>query len=363
MSAAEAADAIERGVLSVYSDATTIKIPMADGGEGTVDALVASTNGRIVEKEATNPLGVPIKGKYGILGDEKTAVIEMASVSGLPLVPENKRNPLNTTTYGTGELIADALNAGCRNLIIGIGGSATNDCGTGMAQALGIKFLRPNGTEITQPMCGGLLTEIEKIDTTQIHPAVTESFITVACDVDNPLLGQKGCAHVYAPQKGATPEIVEKLENDMQKFADVLENETGRNVRNYPGAGAAGGLGAGLMAFLKAELKPGIELVLKASDFAHRIKGADLILTGEGKLDYQTAYGKTISGICSVAKKQGIPVIAFAGTIEPAPNLYDMGLKSYFSICDGPKSLEQAMKDAPVLLENITERVMRILSI
>ena len=240
MSATEAADAIERGVLSVFSNATTIKIPMADGGEGTVDALVASTNGRIIEKKATDPLGFPVNGKYGILGDEKTAVIEMASVSGLPLVPENKRNPLNTTTYGTGELIADALNAGCRNLIIGIGGSATNDCGTGMAQALGIKFLPPNGTEITQPMCGGLLTEIEKIDTTQIHPAVTESFITVACDVDNPLLGQKGCAHVYAPQKGATPEIVEKLENDMQKFADVLENETGRNVRNYPGAGAAG---------------------------------------------------------------------------------------------------------------------------
>jgi len=360
MTAAEAAAAIERGVLATLPNADTVKIPMADGGEGTVSALVASTNGRIAEKVAIDPLGKQIKGHYGILRDDKTAVIEMAAVSGLPLVPENQRNPLRTTTYGTGELIKDALDAGCREFIIGIGGSATNDCGTGMAQALGVKFLRADGSEITEHMCGGLLTQVAVVDMSKLHPAIKESHITVACDVDNPLFGAKGCAHVYAPQKGATPEIVEQLENAMKQFIEVAEKATGLSVRDYPGAGAAGGLGAGLMAFLGAELKPGIELVLKASDFANRITKADLILTGEGKLDHQTAFGKTIAGICAVAKQQGIPVIAFAGTVESTPNLYEMGLISFFSICNGPVTLDQAMSEGSTLLQNIVERVMSV---
>ncbi|MBD3288306.1 glycerate kinase, partial [candidate division KSB1 bacterium] len=261
MTASEAAVAIQRGVRKVLPDVDIAKIPMADGGEGTVSALVASTKGRFVETTAFDPLGNEITGKYGILGDEKTAVIEMAAVSGLPLVPLEKQNPLNTTTFGTGELIRDALEAGCREFIIGIGGSATNDAGTGMAQALGVKFFRKDGSEITELMRGGLLREVAHIDVSGMHSAIADSHVTVACDVDNPLLGERGCAHVYAPQKGATPEIVKRLDNDMAHFIDIAEDATGSSVRDVPGAGAAGGLGAGLMAFLNAELKPGIELV------------------------------------------------------------------------------------------------------
>ena len=361
MTAAEAATAIEHGVHAVFPECETEKIPMADGGEGTVDALVASTGGRIVEKTASDPLSKPVPGKYGILGDESTAVIEMAAVSGLPLVPEQKRNPLHSTTFGTGELIKDALEAGCRKFIIGIGGSATNDCGTGMAQALGVKFLRSDGTEIREHMRGGLLTEVAQIDLSKIHPAIKQSHITVACDVDNPLLGPHGCAHVYSPQKGATPEIVEQLEAAMQQFIEVVEKTVQRQVRNFPGAGAAGGLGAGLMAFLGAELKPGIELVLNASRFNDRIAGADLILTAEGKLDRQTAFGKTIAGVVAAAKPKHIPVIAFAGSVEDDAALVNMGLKGFFSICSGPMTLDYAMKHGEKLLQDTVVRVLRII--
>lgn len=362
MTAAEATQAIERGIRKVVPDAETVNIPMADGGEGTVAALVQSTNGRFVQKTASGPLGAAVEGTYGILGDNVTAVIEMAAVSGLPLVPQDKQNPLNTTTYGTGELIKDSLEAGCREIIIGIGGSATNDAGTGMAQALGVKFFAQQNAEITEQMRGGLLGAVTRIDISGLHPAIRKSRITVACDVDNPLLGERGCVHVYAPQKGASPDIVTRLETDMRQFIDIAEAATDSRVRDVPGAGAAGGLGAGLMAFLNAELKPGIELVLNASDFANRLKGADLVITGEGKLDYQTAFGKTISGITSTARKHNIPVIAIAGTIEPSSKLYEMGLLSYFSICPGPVSLEQSIANGDKYLEDQVERVMRILT-
>ncbi|MEE4312792.1 MAG: glycerate kinase [candidate division KSB1 bacterium] len=359
MSAAEASDAIEKGILDVLSEVLIEKIPMADGGEGTVDALVASTNGRLIETNATDPLGHPVKGRYGILGDGTTAVIEMASVSGLPLVPEELRDPRNTTTYGTGELIREALDAGCREFVIGIGGSATNDCGTGMAQALGVAFYDADGKEITEFMRGGLLNAVAKIEMGGLHAAVAGSRFTVACDVDNPLLGLNGCAHIYAPQKGATPEIVEYLEKAMSRFIDVAESAAGRSVRNEPGAGAAGGLGAGLMAFLGAALKPGVEIVLDASRFAERIKGAMLIITGEGKLDRQTVFGKTIAGVTSEAKKQHIPVIAFAGKVEDDDALYEMGLKSFFTICDGPMPLAEAMEQGNALLRRAVVRAMR----
>ncbi len=360
MTATEAATAIECGIKKIIGDADIIKIPMADGGEGTVSALVASTKGRFAETTAYDPLGNKRTGIYGILGDEKTAVIEMAAISGLPLVPQDLQNPLHTTTYGTGEMIRDALDAGCREFIIGIGGSATNDAGTGMAQALGVIFFQEDGSEITDLMCGGLLRDVASIDLSGLHPAIIESHITVACDVDNPLLGPRGCAYVYAPQKGATPEIVDKLDNDMAHFINIAEKATGNSVRDVPGAGAAGGLGAGLMAFLNAELKPGIELVLNASDFPNRISGADMIITGEGKLDYQTVFGKTIAGITSAARQKNIPVIALAGTIEPSLKLYEIGLLSYFSICPGPINLADAIQRGPDLLEDLAERVMRL---
>ena len=360
MTAADASDAIEKGIRTVLPESIIEKIPMADGGEGTVDALVASTNGTLVETSAADPLGNPVKGRYGILGDGVTAVIEMASVSGLPLVPDGLRDPRNTTTYGTGELIKEALDAGCREFIIGIGGSATNDCGTGMAQALGIAFYDKDGKEIKGYMRGGLLNAVTKIDASGLHPAVAGSRFTVACDVDNPLLGPNGCAHIYAPQKGATPDIVEYLEEAMSQFIEVAESATGRRVKNVPGAGAAGGLGAGLMAFLGAELKPGVDIVLDASRFAERIKGAELIITGEGKLDRQTAFGKTIAGVTSEAKKQNIPVLAFAGKVEDDNALYEMGLKSFFTICDGPMPLDEAMDQGKELLRRAVIRAIRL---
>ena len=360
LTAQEAAVAIENGVHAVIPDADIEKIPMADGGEGTMEALVASTNGQYVEVEAVDPLGRPMTGRYGILGDGKTAVIAMSAVSGLPLLKKKECNPLYTTTYGTGQLIRNALEAGCRELIVGIGGSATNDCGTGMAQPLGIRFLSKDKTEIHGKMCGNLLGQVAEIDFSNLHVAIQESRIMVACDVKNPLLGENGCARVYSPQKGASPEVVEQLEENMTAFIDIAEQAVNRDVRNVPGAGAAGGLGAGLMLFLGAELSSGIDLVMDVCDFSERSRGAVIILTGEGKIDGQTAFGKTIVGIAIRAKAQKIPVIAFAGSVEKADNLYGLGVTSLFSICEGPMSIDQAIADAPMLLRNKVEQVMRV---
>lgn len=360
LSAVEVSEALAKGVLKAAPKAEICYLPMADGGEGTVEALVSSTKGTIQQKTVHDPLGNPVTAFYGILGDGKTAVIEMASASGLPLVPPDKRNPLHTTTYGTGELILAAAEAGCREFIIGIGGSATTDCGTGMAQALGARFYDTSGAELTEFMTGGLLGKAGKIDISGVSSLIRDSRFVVACDVDNPLLGPKGCSYVYGPQKGATPEIVEQLEANMTAFADVLERTIGREVRNVPGAGAAGGLGAGLIAFTGAELKLGIEIVLEASRFAEKIKGASLILTGEGKIDFQTAFGKTLSGIAREAKKQSIPVIGIGGMVETdIDNLYELGMSSFFSICNQPMELKQAMENAAELLEIVAERILR----
>jgi glycerate kinase len=360
LTAQEAASAMERGIRAVIPNAEIDKIPMADGGEGTLEALVASTKGQFKEVEAVDPLGRPMNGQYGILGDGRTAIIEMSAVSGLLLLKKEERNPLNTTTYGTGQLIQNALESGCRELIIGIGGSSTNDCGTGMAQALGVRFFRNDKTEILDKMCGRFLGDVTAIDVSGLHPAIQSSHITVACDVKNPLLGENGCARVYSRQKGATPEVVKQLEKNMTLFIDVAEKTTDRSVRNVPGSGAAGGLGAGLMLFLGAELLPGINLIMDACGFSERIRDADLILTGEGKIDNQTVFGKTIAGIALRAKARNIPVIAFAGAVENADNLYEFGVISFFSICPGPMSIEQTEADAMMLLQNTVERVMRV---
>ncbi|MBN2008472.1 glycerate kinase [candidate division KSB1 bacterium] len=359
MSAVEAAAAIKRGVLNVLPGSETIPIPMADGGEGTVNALVASTHGKFVTVDVTGPLDDPVRATYGILGDGVTAVIEMAAASGLTLIPENRRNPLLTTTYGTGQLIKHALDNGCRKFIIGIGGSATNDGGTGMAQALGVRFTDQSGTSIRSLMCGETLRQVQRIDFSNLHSTIKNCTFTAACDVDNPLLGEHGCASVYAPQKGASPAVVEKLESGMRQFADVLEDTIKRTVRTIPGAGAAGGLGAGLVAFLNATLKPGIELVLAASQFDQRIQQACLVITGEGKLDRQTAFGKTIAGIVRSCQKQNVPVIAFAGIVEPCNELDQLGLKHYFSIRPENISVKEAMETGPELLQHAVERAIR----
>lgn len=367
MTAPEVCRALREGARRVVADAEFVDIPMADGGEGTTEALVAATKGQVRAVEATGPLPsdrAKAPGQFGLLGDGRTAVLEMACVSGLPLVPPAKRNPLHTTTYGTGELIAAALEAGARHLIVGIGGSATTDLGAGMAQALGVKFLDAAGRPITQPMTGERLALVAAVDMAGLHPAVRESKIEVACDVTNPLLGERGSANVYGPQKGATPKIVQQLEANLAHAVGIVEQAVGHEVRSVPGAGAAGGLGAGLMAFLGAELRPGIQIVLDASGFADKVRGADLVLTGEGQIDRQTAYGKTISGVARAAQAAGAPVIALVGSIgDGVENLYEIGVTSMFSLAPGPISLDLAMAEGPRLLADAAERVMRVFTL
>lgn len=295
--------------------------------------------------------------EFGLLPDA-TAVIEMAAASGLTLLPPSERNPLHTTSYGTGQLVLAALDQGAGTIIIGIGGSATNDCGAGMAQALGVRFYAGN-VEISEYMTGGLLGQITDIDLSHLDARCAIA-IRVACDVDNPLLGERGATRLYGPQKGATPSMVEQLEENMRRFTALVEEKT-RPVRNVPGAGAAGGLGAGLLAFLNAELSSGIDIVLDACGFDEHIRDAALILTGEGRIDAQSAMGKTISGVLKRARAHGVPVIAIGGTIsDDADVLFEHGLLSMFSICDRPMTLEYAIINAETLIEKAAERIARL---
>lgn len=305
---AEAGKAAAEGIRSVFPKCEILSLPIADGGEGMLDVLIAATNGREVQISAHNPLMEWHDTYYGISEDGKTAFIEMASISGLPLVPPEKRNPMLTTSYGTGELIRDALERGCRNFIIGIGGSATNDAGLGMLQALGFRFLDKEG-KILETGNGKILMEVASIDTSFVHPDLRTSHFTVACDVQNPFYGLEGAAYIFAPQKGADRKMVEALDAGMKNFAEVIFHTTGKDISNHSGTGAAGGMGGSLLAFLNAKLKPGIQLMLETLDFSNKIKGADLIITGEGKADKQTLMGKVPSGILDKARKQKIPVI------------------------------------------------------
>lgn len=362
MTAWEATKAIAKGVLSVLPNAQIEEIPVADGGEGTMDSLVFSTQGQFFETSALDPLGREIRTKYGILGDGNTAIIEMSAVSGLTLLKKNELNPLLTTTYGTGQLIKHALDDGYRRFIICIGGSATNDGGSGMAQALGVRFYDKNGIEIQEIICGDIIGDVASIDFSNLHSGVKSSQIIVASDVTNPLLGNEGCARVFSPQKGATPGIVEKLENNMKSFINIAENIYDISVRDIPGAGAAGGLGAGLMLFINAQLESGVEIVLDTCDFQNRIKNANLIITGEGKIDEQTMHGKTISGVARYANKQKIPIIAFAGVIENIDKLKRLGISDFYSISSNDMLIDQSMATASTLLQNKVEDVIRTLS-
>ena len=358
LTALQVCDAMEQGIRLLDSTIEIIKIPLADGGEGTVATLIASTQGTCYNVNVTGPLGEPVEAEYGITGDGRTAVMEMASASGLSLVPLNKRNPSETTTLGTGQLIKHILDRGIQNIIIGIGGSATNDCGAGMAQALGIRFFS-DGKPISDYMCGKRLINVSSIDFSSLHPHVKKANIQVACDVDNPLLGQRGAGRIYAPQKGADAQMVDELEAGMRHFIEILEKQT-RPVRDIPGAGAAGGLGAGLMAFLDATPGSGINIILDACRFTEKIQAADLILTGEGKIDGQSAMGKTLAGVLARATAANVPVIALAGSIDNDSDIfYEKGLVSMFSICDRPMSLPQALNQAPELITKTTERILR----
>lgn len=361
LTAVEAAEAIEQGVRSVLPDAETVRLPLADGGEGTVQALVAATRGRLITTKVLGPLREPVEATYGVLGDDVTGVVEMAAAAGLGLVPEEKRNPLITTTFGVGQLISSALDNGCTRLIIGIGGSATNDGGAGMAQALGASLVDESGRQIGPG--GAELARLARIDVSNMDKRLQRAEVFVACDVNNPLLGSQGASVVYGPQKGATPEAVQTLEQAMTHYADVVARDLGKDVRDLPGAGAAGGLGAGLMAFLNAVPRMGIALVLEAVRFEEFLDAADLVITGEGKVDEQTLFGKVVSGVARMAARKKVPVVAIAGEVadEAADRLAEVGVAAVESIVPGPMSAQQAMGSAGALLQAAAERVMRLI--
>lgn len=361
MTALEVATAIERGIKEVIPEAQVIKVPMADGGEGTVQSLVDATRGKIIKEWVRGPLGEKVEAEFGILGDGKTAVIEMATCSGLPLVPLEKRNPLLTTTYGTGELIRAGLDRGCRNFIIGIGGSATTDGGVGMAQALGGHFLDREGKEVG--FGGGELGRIFRIDLSSLDPRISQSKIEVACDVDNPLYGPQGAAYVYSPQKGASPEMVKVLDDNLRNLARVIKRDLGKDVARIPGAGAAGGLGAGLVAFLNARLRRGIEIVLEATSLESYVREVDLVITGEGSIDGSTVYGKTPMGVAKLAKKHNKPVVAIAGNLGEGAEKANAWIDAIFSNIREPMTLEEAIAHSPRLLTLVTAQIIRLLKV
>lgn len=362
MTAKEVCVAMEKGIKKVFSDAEIIHVPMADGGEGTVESLVDATNGHKEYIEVQGPLPEQkVKAYYGILGDEKTAVIEMAQASGLMLVEPRYRNPLTTTTYGTGELIKAALDKGVSTVIIGIGGSATVDGGIGMAQALGVKFTDKYGNNI-EPTGRGL-TKIDKISMENLDKRVKKVNFIIASDVENILTGKKGAAAVFGPQKGATPDEVELLDKGLIHYAEIIRRDIGKNVEDIAGSGAAGGLGAGLIAFLDAKLQSGVEVVANTVELAEKISQADYVFTGEGGMDFQTKYGKTPFGVAQVAKKYQKPVFAEAGYLgERIEELYDIGISAIFGIVDKSESIEESLEKGPQNVERTTENIARLIS-
>ncbi|WP_296949780.1 glycerate kinase [uncultured Dysgonomonas sp.] len=343
MTAKQVCDAMERGIKRIYPEAICIKIPMADGGEGTVQSLVDATDGKIYEEPVKGPLGSAVSAKYGILGDGSTAVIEMASASGLYLIDKGSRNPLVTTTYGTGELVKACLNRGVTKIILGIGGSATNDGGAGFAQALGVRFLDKENKDL--PFGGLALRELAKIDVSSIDKRLQDIYIEVACDVSNPLCGENGASFVFAPQKGATAEMVSALDDALLHYAEVIKNQLGKDVKDVPGAGAAGGLGAGLLTFTNARLQKGIDIVIDYTNLKTAIKKADMVFTGEGKIDSQTQYGKTPYGVAQLARAEGKKVIAIAGDLEKGvQELYASVFDFIIPIKPESVSLDESMK-------------------
>lgn len=358
-SAAEVAKALAAGVSRACPEAETVLVPMADGGEGTVDAMVAATSGQRIERTVTGPLGDPVDAVYGVLGDGETAVIEMAAASGFALVPPARRDPRAATTYGTGELVRDALDRGVTHIIAGIGGSATNDAGAGMAQALGYRFLDAEGAGL--PPGGAALARLARIDAGEKHPRLATCRVSVACDVTNPLCGPRGASQVYGPQKGASPEEAAELDAALSHFAEVAAEAFGKDVRDMPGAGAAGGLGAGLALFAGAELREGALLVAEACGLEAAVEGADLVLTGEGRLDAQTLHGKAPAAVAASARKHGVPAVAVAGALQPGYEaLYQQGLTAAFSLCPGPMPPSEAISRAEELLSATAESIMRL---
>jgi len=358
LTALEAAECIERGLRRELRNISVRKIPMADGGDGTVQAIVDATNGRFKRAKVHDPLGRPIWAKYGLAGNGRTAVIEMAAASGLVLLDSSERHPMRTTTRGTGDLIRAALRQGVRKILVGIGGSATNDGGMGMARAFGVRFLKKNGDEI--PEGGGSLDKLVRIDMARRLSALERVKIEVACDVDNPLTGPKGAARVYGKQKGATSQQIQQLDKNLKHFARIVRRDLGVDVGRVPGAGAAGGLGAGLLAFLGGDLRPGIDVVSDAIGLSKRLRGCDLVITGEGRTDAQTLHGKAPMGVIREASKLGIPVIVIAGSVGPgADALLDHGVEACYAATRAPMDEKALGRNGARLLEDKAAEVGR----
>ena len=358
----EIAQAMREGVSRVWPDADTLLVPVADGGDGTLQSLVDASDGELMTATVDDPLGRPIDAVWGALGDGGTAVIEMARSSGLALLKPEERDPLVTTTYGVGQLMSLALDAGYRHLIIGIGGSATNDGGAGMAQALGASLLDSNGNELVRG--GGALANLSRIDVSGLEVRLSDTKIDVACDVNNPLCGETGASAIFGPQKGADAETVTYLDNALHRYGNLLQRDLGRDVMEVPGAGAAGGLGAGLMAFTDAQLRPGADIVIDALDLDARLKGASLVIVGEGQTDRSTIFHKAPVAVAQRAKAFGIPTVAISGSLGDGYELvHEYGIDAAFSILDCCMTLEDAMSDTAELVTKATEQACRALSV
>ena len=362
LSATEVGNSMIKGIENVIENSTNLLVPVADGGDGTLETLVESSQGKINSIKVTGPLGEQQNSAWGALGRNKTAIIEMARSSGLALVPINKLNPLISTTYGLGEVILNALDQGYRDFIIGIGGSATNDAGAGMAQALGAKLLDSNGNEL--PFGGESLSKLKSIDVDGIDTRIKESNFAIACDVNNPLTGPEGASAIYGPQKGATPEMVNTLDQALTNFAKIVEKDLGIKINNVEGSGAAGGLGGGLIAFLNGKLRKGVDIVLDFVDIDKALINTNLVITGEGQLDFQTIYNKAPIGVARRAKHLGIPVIAISGSLgENFSVVHEHGIDAASSIVSKPMTLEEASKNAPELISTATEQALRYMKI
>jgi glycerate kinase len=360
LSAMEAAEAIAFGIQKVLPSALVRQIPIADGGDGTLEAIVAGTRGRILKARVIGPLGARITAEYGITGDGKTAVIEMSRASGLALVPAARRNPMKTNSFGTGQLIVAALNKGVRNILLGIGGSATVDGGIGALQALGASFLDRRGKPVGYG--GEGLLKIESIDLSRLHPALQRSCLQVACDVNNPMIGPKGAAAIFGPQKGATPSMVKQLDKALAKFSVLISRATGVEVAKSPGTGAAGGISGSLLGLLGARLRPGSELVFDLLKVGSVVPRMDWVITGEGRIDFQTPFGKGPGMLAKLAARHRVPVIGIAGALaDDLGGLFDQGFTALFSIVDRPMDLSAAMREAAHLVQKTSEQVGRLI--
>ena len=360
ISALDAAKAMQEGILDVLPDSETVLVPVADGGDGTLETLVEGSGGSIRTAMVTGPLGEPREALWGAMGDGVTAVVEMARTSGLALVALDDRDPMKSTTFGLGEAISTALDEGFRRFIVGIGGSATNDAGAGMAQALGVSLRDSSGLDIAQG--GAALAKLHRVDLSGLDNRAADSTFMVACDVSNPLTGPEGASAIYGPQKGATPDMVDQLDSALGNFAEVVRRDVGVDVEHLQGSGAAGGLGGGMVAFLKAELRTGVDIIMDVVNIDEHLEGADLVITGEGALDYQTVYNKAPIGVAQRAQALGVPVVAIAGTLgERYELVHDHGIDGAQAITDGPMTLEYASDSAAELIAQTTGRMLRLM--